>query len=313
MKKSLLLLAALTFALGAVAQRKTIVPQAITTEAHDAAIAYHDNIDHGTIVYTWYYSKALGTNRRMAVYLPPSYFNSQKNYYPVLYLLHGTFGCEEDWLDKGHAATILDYLLSTNQAREMIIVMPNTNMWQLASPKVTGIPDPYTTLKEASDQLTDGRFEESFSEIISATELRFRTINKKDSRAIAGLSRGGFFAFHISHYLNAVFNYVGMFSPTYSTFRRDKLGEAGDLFDTGKHLPKVYRNVEKDMSRQFTQAPALYWIAIGKDDFLYKENTEFRALMETKGYPYQYYESAGGHSWENWQYYLQMFLPCIFK
>ena len=297
----------------ATAQRTTIVPQEVTAEMHEKAISYNDKADHGTILYTWYYSKALGANRRLAVYLPPSYFKSNNNYYPVLYLLHGTFGDETDWFQKGHAANIIDNLIASNQAKEMIVVMPNTNMWQLASDDATNLQLQINDMQEATRQLTTGKFEESFSEIISATELRFRTITRKNSRAIAGLSRGGFFAMHISHYLNSVFDYVGLFSPTY-TIDFGNAGNPGPLFDAvSKETPRVYRNVEKDMKRQFATPPALYWIAIGKDDFLYRENVEFRAFLEDRAYPYQYFESAGGHSWENWQYYLQMFLPCIFK
>ena len=312
MKTLFLTLAVATFTLTAAAQKTTLVPQEITPEAHNKAIAYNEKIDHGTVLYTWYYSKALGTNRRMAVYLPPSYFKTNNNYYPVLYLLHGTFGDEQDWFIKGHAANIIDHLIASNQAKEMIIVMPNTNMWQLASDEVTGLDTQFKDLPSATAQLTTGQFEESFSEVVSATELRFRTITRKNSRAIAGLSRGGFFAMHISHYLNSLFDYVGMFSPTY-TIDFGNAGNEGPLFNATKDTPRVYRNVEKDLKRQFATPPALYWIAIGKDDFLYRENVEYRAFLENNAYPYCYHESAGGHSWENWQYYLQMFLPCIFK
>ena len=154
---------ALSVAWNTSAQRATLVPQEITSEAHDKCITYNDKADHGSIVYTWYYSKALGANRRMAVYLPPSYFKSNSNYYPVLYLLHGTFGDETDWFEKGHAAQIIDNLIASNKAREMIIVMPNTNMWQLASDKVTGEQARDTDLPTATAMLTTGQFEESFS------------------------------------------------------------------------------------------------------------------------------------------------------
>ena len=128
--------------------------------------------------------------------------------------------------------------------------MPNTNMWQMASEKITDIEDPYKDINSASEHLTDGLFEESFSEIISFTERSFRTITRKDSRAIAGLSRGGFFAMHISHYLNSLFDYVGLFSPTYTTIA-NRMGKDEDMFVADKNSPKVYRNVEKDLKRQF--------------------------------------------------------------
>lgn len=282
-----------------------------TEKVREHYLSYENQIPHGTVVYTWYFSKSLNCQRRLAVYLPPSYF-SGKDYYPVLYLLHGTFGDEQNWVKRG-CANIMDNLIAEGRAKEMIVIMPNTNMWQQACSEFTGIPDPYSDGKSATEHLTDGRFEESFSEIISFTEKNFRTITKKNSRAIAGLSRGGFFAMHISHYLNSLFDYVGLFSPTYATsgIDRQELTTA-NLFTTSRRTPKVYKNVEKDLKRQFQTPPALYWIAIGSDDFLYRENQLFLKKMDEWKYPYIYHESEGGHSWENWQDYLILFAPQLF-
>lgn len=67
------------------------------------------------------------------------------------------------------------------------------------------------------------------------------------------------------------------------------------------------------MKRQFDNAPALYWIAIGDKDFLYEANTEFRKVLDANGYPYTYYESPDGHIWKNWRIYLAKFVPQLFK
>jgi enterochelin esterase family protein len=57
----------------------------------------------------------------------------------------------------------------------------------------------------------------------------------------------------------------------------------------------------------------LYWIAIGKDDFLYDENVRYRELLDKAGYPYTYRESDGGHIWRNWRIYLGEFAQMLFK
>ena len=57
----------------------------------------------------------------------------------------------------------------------------------------------------------------------------------------------------------------------------------------------------------------LYWIGIGKDDFLYDEVVRLRARLDAMVFPYTYFESDGGHTWSNWQYYLTRFLPMLFK
>ena len=64
---------------------------------------------------------------------------------------------------------------------------------------------------------------------------------------------------------------------------------------------------------QFSKSPALYWIAIGKEDFLYEENVKLRRHFDEKGYPYEYFENGEGHIWRNWRIYLSMFVPKLFK
>ena len=69
----------------------------------------------------------------------------------------------------------------------------------------------------------------------------------------------------------------------------------------------------EQIATQFSKAPALYWIAIGNSDFLYVENVKLRQHFDQMGYPYEYYESDGGHIWRNWRIYLTMFVPRLFK
>ena len=67
------------------------------------------------------------------------------------------------------------------------------------------------------------------------------------------------------------------------------------------------------LQTQFKKKPALYWIAIGKDDFLYDNNKMYREYLDQKGYPYEYVETDGGHIWRNWRIYLTQFLQRLFK
>ena len=63
----------------------------------------------------------------------------------------------------------------------------------------------------------------------------------------------------------------------------------------------------------FRSKPALYWIAIGNTDFLFKANEEYRKMLDEKGYKYTYYETPEGHIWKNWRIYLTEFTPLLFK
>ena len=74
----------------------------------------------------------------------------------------------------------------------------------------------------------------------------------------------------------------------------------------------MYENLEAAVAEQFDKGVALYWIGIGKDDFLYDENVKFRALLDAKEYEYEYVESEGGHTWRNWRCYLEQFAERLF-
>jgi len=73
-------------------------------------------ISHGSVVRRWYNSPGLGKTRRMTIYTPPGYENSNEKY-PVLYLLHGAGGDEEAWIALGRAAQILDNLIGPRQSK----------------------------------------------------------------------------------------------------------------------------------------------------------------------------------------------------
>ena len=69
----------------------------------------------------------------------------------------------------------------------------------------------------------------------------------------------------------------------------------------------------QEMAALFGARPKLYWIAIGKDDFLYQVNADYRRFLDAKGYPYEYVETEGGHIWRNWRIYLTEFTQKLFK
>ncbi len=49
--------------------------------------------------------------------------------------------------------------------------------------------------------------------------------------------------------------------------------------------------MDKKLAVQFEKAPKLYWLGIGKDDFLYKNNAAYRADLDKKGYKYEFMET----------------------
>lgn len=263
----------------------------------DRADFYKVNpVPHGTVSRIWYDSPALGLERRMTVYTPAGYETSGKRY-PVLYLLHGMGGDEEAWISLGRTAQILDNLIAQGKAKPMIVVMPNGNASQEAAPGESsrGMVPPTMQLPKTME----GSYEQAFPEIVKFIDKNYCTIKSKSGRAIAGLSMGGFHSLHISKQYPDMFNYIGLFSAA--------------IMPNKEVSSPIYENMEGKLKVQFDKNPALYWIAIGKTDFLYKANEEYRKLLDEKGYKYTYYESDEGHIWKNWRIYLTEFVPMLFR
>ena len=255
-----------------------------------------NDVPHGTVSRMWYNSPTLGMDRRLTVYTPAGYETSGKRY-PVFYLLHGMGGDEEAWIALGRTAQILDNLIAQGKAKPMIVVMTNGNAAQEAAPGESslGFAAPGMQLPKTME----GSFESAFPDVVKFVDKTFRTIKSKSGRAIAGLSMGGYHSLHISKQYPDMFNYVGLFS-------------AAIMPDKNVKSP-IYEDMEGKLKTQFAKKPALYWIGIGKADFLYKANEDYRKLLDENGYKYTYYETGEGHIWKNWRIYLTEFTPLLFK
>ena len=249
------------------------------------------NVAHGTLSRVW--ADMGGVSRRMTLYTPAGYEESACSY-PTLYLLHGMGGDEEAWVATGRVCEIMDNLIAAGKVEPMIVVMTNGCTKHVSAPGYSheGMWRPYMTGS------MDGSFETMFPTIVEWVEAHYRAKASRESRAIAGLSMGGFHSLQISKTYPEMFDYVGLFSA--AIFR-------------GKEGVEIYKNLEAGLEKQFAAEPRLYWIAIGKDDFLYDENVRYRELLDAKGYPYTYVESDGGHVWRNWRVYLSQFIPLLFR
>ena len=115
------------------------------------------------------------------IYTPAGYDASSADGYPVLALLHG-FGDDMNyWTDGVDVKTLFDELIAAGTMDPMIVVMPNgvggvIGSWYADSPVFGG----YATYIES---------------IIGQVEASY---NSNGQRAIAGLSMGGFGAFHLA-------------------------------------------------------------------------------------------------------------------
>lgn len=254
------------------------------------------NVPHGTVSKRWYASKGLKEDRRMTVYTPPGYETSKEKF-PVLYLLHGMGGDEEAWMTLGRASQILDNLIAQGKAKPMIVVMPNGHTSNSAAPGESS--KGLYQIEMKTPDIFSGEMETYFKEMMDFTESNYRTKNDAKNRAVAGLSMGGFHSLYISANQPKTFDYVGLFSPA--------------ILPPDINKSPIYQDLDAKLKIQQANAYKLYWIAIGKTDFLYKNVEEYRQKLDKMKFKYQYVESEGGHTWSNWRMYLNEFVPQLFK
>ncbi len=263
-----------------------------------------NEVPHGDVHKVWYPSPTLKMQRRMTVYTPAGY--DQGKDYPVMYLLHGAGGDEDAWTTLGRASQILDNLIAAGKVKPMVVVMTNGNPNCQAAPGEwsAGMYIPSFTGYQGAKAVTT--MDESFPDVMDYVESHYKVAKDKAHRAICGLSMGGGHSFDISRRFPDKFDYVGLFS-------------AGLRVGTDNYQSDFYADLKKNTQAQqqlakiFDGKIKLYWIGMGKTDFLYKSSADLRRYFDEKNYPYTYMETEGGHIWRNWRIYLAEFAQKLFK
>ena len=157
------------------------------------------NVPHGKVQQVLFWSESTKQCRRAFVYTPPTYDKDAKTKYPVLYLQHGWGEDETAWMTQGHANLIMDNLIAEGKIKPFIVVCTYgmTNNVQIGG--LGGF-----TAQDFEKVLCD--------ELVPYVDANFRTIAKKESRAMAGLSMGGMETHTITLRRPEMFNYYGLLS-----------------------------------------------------------------------------------------------------
>ena len=264
-----------------------------------------NEVPHGNVSKVWYDSPTLKMQRRMTVYTPAGYDKGKD--YPVLYLLHGAGGDEDAWTTLGRAQHILDNLIATGKAKPMVVVMTNGNPNCQAAPGEWSAGQYIPSFYGYQGAKPAATMDESFPDVMNYVESHYKVAKDKAHRAICGLSMGGGHSFDISRRFPTKFDYIGLFSAglhvsTTGDFRNDFYKQLQGNEEAKTQLATLFKN-----------KPKLYWIGMGKTDFLYKSSADLRRYFDEKGYKYTYLETEGGHIWRNWRVYLTEFAQKIFK
>ena len=161
------------------------------------------NVPHGKVQQILFWSESTQQCRRAFVYTPPTYDKDAKTKFPVLYLQHGWGEDETAWMTQGHANLIMDNLIAEGKIKPFIVVCTYGMTNEMGLGGFGG------GARGAAAQ----NFEKVLcDELIPYVDANFRTIAKKESRAMAGLSMGGMETHSITLARPELFNYYGLLS-----------------------------------------------------------------------------------------------------
>lgn len=244
-------------------------------------------------------SSILGEEMAYNVYLPANYDKTNQKY-PILYLLHGYTDDETGWTQFGEAQYIADKTINSGDAPAMIIVMPDADS--------TFYINNFSGTEKYEDYFV--------KELIPHIESTYRVRSKKEFRAVAGLSMGGYGTMIMATKHPELFTAAAPLSGAF--WADDDLtkmpaerwnGLFSNLFGKGNTAKDRLSNhwYQNSILKIVETAPldklksVRYYIDCGDDDFLIKGNMALHAAMLDRGIPHEFRVRDGAHNWTYWR------------
>ncbi|WP_085906006.1 alpha/beta hydrolase [Kiloniella majae] len=228
-----------------------------------------------------------------SVYLPEKYCVDNR-LYPVLYLLHGYGGSHKDWLKAGRVAETLDRLIANHVIDPLVVVMPSAGKsWYLNSEK-------------------HGAFQSGLGQELPVV-MEDLLANKvvKETRAIAGLSMGGFGALKFAFEAPENFIVTAGLSPAIfpnvesaDSFKPVQIklfaGAYGDPFSVETfNRENVFTALKNAKPEGFPHT----YLTVGDDDWfgLYEGTFALYKELKNKKLPSELRITNGNHTWKLWR------------
>jgi putative tributyrin esterase len=237
---------------------------------------------NGRIETVRFQSKLINATLPYNVILPTDYETSKSTRYPVLYLLHGLTGHYNDWVQRTNVA---DYAAGYR----MIVVMPEGN-------------DSWYIEKYESYIL---------NELIPDVQQRYRTIEARYGRSIAGLSMGGYGAIKFGLKSPSTFVFAASMSGAFGVTRftekevaeswKESLKLFGAVGSETRLANDLFEILGKLTPARINSLPYLYFDCGTEDSsVIFPYNRELAGLMFEKKIPHEFREMPGDHSWAYW-------------
>jgi enterochelin esterase-like enzyme len=254
----------------------------------------------GVIVAHEFTSAALERKWSYSVYLPEGYEGSQLRY-PVLYLLHGNGGDQHSWAKQGRIQPTLDALIGKGEIPPAIVVMPDAGTtW-------------FVDRKE--------RMETAFMrDLIPEVERRFRTIEARNGRLLAGLSMGAYGSLRFVLKYPEMFAAAALLSPAIyePTPPESSSAQRVGVFGAPGFDAEVWKSLNYPAlwdAYLAKKLPAPMYINSGDDDEFYieAEAAKLYALLRRNKQPAELRIVDGAHSWTVWESTIADALRYVFR
>jgi S-formylglutathione hydrolase FrmB len=224
-----------------------------------------------------FFSQALGRTMPYGVYLPPTYDSDPNRHYPVVYMLHGAGGHYSEWVAYGLPEMAED-LIWDGQIQPLIIVMPQGD-------------HSYFVNHVGTDGERWGDY--IAFDLIAHIDTTYRTIPQPSSRAIGGLSMGGFGALQLAFTHPDIFGAVGAHSPALRTVE-----QLSDILDP-TDAPEDFDPIEVAKAINPTYAPRI-WVDTGADDEWADRVVLLGQTLDERGISHEVRLLPGQHSGDYW-------------
>jgi enterochelin esterase-like enzyme len=233
----------------------------------------------GTVITQQIHSEAIGQTKSYNLYLPPNWCKLDD--LPLLVMLHGLYGDNTDWVDKGYLDDAATMLISAGEIAPLIILMPDGD----DSFYVNGSEGDYETY--------------IISELIGAVDQNFATAATRDTRFIGGLSMGGYGALYLGLRHPDMFSAIGAHSPALLGPSSDPTslylyGQRGELFAERDIISLIERDGWPDDMR--------FFVDIGNTDGLIGGVLRLADALYRDGHlnDFQGHVWPGIHDWSYW-------------
>ena len=219
-----------------------------------------------------YYSSIAATDMTYSMYLPPCYDQSNQ-VYPVIYLMHGSNSDDRHWLELGLAET-LDEQIATGALPPMIVALPFGN-WIANENRFDAVSWENVFLLE----------------FLPEVEAAYRIDARQATRAIGGISRGGFWAFSIAFRHPDLFSAIGGHSA----------------FFARRHAPPEHNPLDLALNAEGIESLRV-WLDRGVDDFAGPNLDLMHERLNQRGIEHTYQVQPGEHNNQYWAQHVLEYL-----